>query len=145
MIERRVYLAGGVTGLSFQEQSVWRIKMMGDLFAELRCNDGVSRHVTVVDPVEFYDFEEKNYDTEKEILLFDLNKVRKSDLIIVNFNNPASLGTMSEVAIAWEHRIPILGLNEDNSELHQWQIEMTSKMFDNTEDLTQYAVKYYLS
>jgi len=145
MIERIVYLAGGMTGLSLEEQSLWRIKMTGNLFTELRANDKTSRHITVVDPTEYYDISEDGDYTEKEAMLFDLDKVRKSDLIIMNYNAPLSLGSMAELAIGWEHRIPIIGLNEDNKGLHPWQIEMTTKMFNNTEDLTQYAVKYYLS
>ena len=75
---------------------------------------------------------------------FDLYKVRNSDLIIVNFNDPNSLGTMAELAIAYEKRIPIIGLNEDRNELHSWQIEMCARIFDNIGDMIMYVKDYYL-
>ena len=62
--------------------------------------------------------------TQHEGMEFDLNRVRSSDLIIVNFNDVYSLGTMAEIATAYERRIPIIGLNENNQDLHPWQTEM---------------------
>jgi len=49
---------------------------------------------------------------------FDLNKVRHSDLIICNFNDMFSLGTMAELAIAYERRIPVIGLDINKQTLH---------------------------
>ena len=76
---------------------------------------------------------------------FDLNKVRNSDLIIVNFNDMYSLGTMSEIAIAYEKRIPIIGLDTDNQNLHPWQIEMTNRIFSNIDEMLNYIKYYYLT
>lgn len=49
---------------------------------------------------------------------FDLNRVRNSDLIIVNFNDMYSLGIMAEIAIVYERKIPVIGLNETKQSLH---------------------------
>ena len=75
---------------------------------------------------------------------FDLNRLRKSDLIIVNFNDMYSLGTMAEIAIAYEKKIPIIGLDVDKQELHPWQIEMTNRIFDNMSELFEYLENFYL-
>ena len=75
---------------------------------------------------------------------FDLNKVRNADLIIVNFNDMYSLGTMSEIAIAYEKRIPIIGFDLDNQTLHPWQIEMTNRIFNNINEMLEYIQHYYL-
>lgn len=77
---------------------------------------------------------------------FDLYKVRNSNLIIVNFNSPASLGTMAELAIAYEKRIPVIGLCEgDAGTLHPWQTEMCTRIFTDMYELTAYVNDYYLS
>ena len=75
---------------------------------------------------------------------FYLNKVRNSDLIIVNFNDMWSLGTMSEIAIAYERRIPVIGLDVDKQNLHSWQIEMCTRIFDNIDEMLDYVEDFYL-
>ena len=76
---------------------------------------------------------------------FDLHKVRGSDLIIVNFNDVYSLGTMAEIAIAYERKIPIIGINLKNQDLHPWQIEMTNRIFTDIDKMIDYVKEYYLS
>ena len=66
-------------------------------------------------------------------------------MIIVDFANPKSLGTMAEIAIAYEHRIPVIGLNESGIELHPWQIEMCNKIFSDKNKLVNYVIDYYLN
>ena len=85
------------------------------------------------------------YDSEKEIVEFDLMKVKNSDLIICNFNDPKSLGTMAEIAIAYDNRIPVIGLNEENIELHPWQIEFCRKIFTDFDLMLDYIEDYYLT
>ena len=75
---------------------------------------------------------------------FDLNKVRNADLIIVNFNDVYSLGSMSEIAIAYERKIPVIGINLKNQDLHPWQIEMSYRIFNNIEKMLGYVKEKYL-
>ena len=75
---------------------------------------------------------------------FDLHKVRTSNLIIMNFNNMHSLGSMAELAIAYDRGIPVIGLNETEQQLHPWQYCMCSKIFNNMEDMLDYIKIYYL-
>lgn len=102
--------------------------------------------VKVTNPNDYYNFKEEipAYDSQREIMEFDLHKVRNSDLIVVNFNDMHSLGTMAELAIAYEKRIPVMGLDVDKQNLHPWQIEMCNKIFSNIETLLYYIEDYYL-
>ena len=75
----------------------------------------------------------------------DLHKLRNSDLIIANFNDMYSLGSMAEIAIAYDRRIPIIGLNIDDQELHPWQICMCERIFNDMEDMVDYIQKFYLN
>jgi len=138
---KEIYLAGAVSDIPHEEAMGWRI----EITKQLDNFDGNFK-AYVTNPVIYYNFKNPNaYDSEREIMQFELNRVRKSDLIITNFENPQSLGTMAELAIGYEHRIPIVGLCKDTKELHPWQIEMTDKIFANIDDLIEYVMIYHLS
>ena len=135
-----VYLAGGMTGLSFEESNEWRVYIKDKLGTHYD-NFGVE----CVNPQDYYNlFDDTAYDSEREVMEFDLHKLRGSDLVIVNFNSVYSLGTMAEIAIAYELKIPIIGLNENNNELHPWQKEMCNKIFTDIDELIEYVDFYYL-
>lgn len=104
-------------------------------------------NVRVINPNDYFNFKEEPpvYKTQREVMEFDLNKVRNSDLIIVNFNDMYSLGTMSEIAIAYEKKIPIIGLDTENQNLHPWQVEMTNRIFNNIDEMLEYIKNYYLT
>lgn len=126
---------------NFDEANQWRII----------CKDTLERFegfykIKVINPNDYFNFIEEPpaYKTQREIMEFDLNKVRNADLIIVNFNDMYSLGTMSEIAIAYEKRIPIIGFDLDKQILHPWQIEMTNRIFNNINEMLKYVQHYYL-
>jgi nucleoside 2-deoxyribosyltransferase len=137
-----IYLAGGMGDLSFEEQNQWRqrVKCYFEEWAKSSLYD-----VHVTNPVDYYNFETIRHETEREVMEFDLHKVRNSDLIIANFNDPKSLGTMAELAIAYDHRIPIVGLNENKFELHAWQTEFCNRIFDTMEEIYEYVAEFYLN
>ena len=86
---------------------------------------------------------EKEKITEGEIRRFELYSLKKSDLVLVNFNAPRSIGTAQELAVANENGIPVIGVNEAN-EIHPWLLECVDKMFDNMSDALFYIENYYL-
>lgn len=130
---KQFYLAGGMTGMKFEESNGWRRRLEYE-FAE---------NAKVINPNNYYNLVHPSHDTEKEERNFDLNMVRHSDLIIVNFNQPNSIGTAQELAIANELRIPIVGLNEAGYELHPWLLECVDKMCFTMEGLIDYVRTYY--
>ena len=135
-----IYLAGAMSGLSFEEQNLWRQNVKSNL------EDAYSEyHVNCINPVDYYNFESKEYDSELEVMNFDLHKLKHSDLVIVNFNKPESLGTMAEIATAYELRIPIIGLKSELTKLHPWQECMCSKIFTNFYTMINYVEEFYLS
>lgn len=125
---------------NFEEGNKWRKRCKETLqHCECDCN------VRVVNPNDYFNFAEDppTYKSQREIMEFDLNKVRHSDLIIVNFNDMWSLGTMSEIAIAYERRIPVIGLDVDKQSLHPWQIEMCTRIFDDIDEMLDYVEDFY--
>lgn len=103
------------------------------------------RNLSFFNPVNYYNFEEVKYKTQREVLEFDLNALRKSDLVIVNFNDPESLGICAELAIAYEMKKPIVGINKDNKILHPWLYEFTSRMCSDIKEVCEYVVEFYLN
>lgn len=127
---------------NFDEGNQWRVY----------CKEALENYecdykVKVTNPNDYFNFVENppTYETQREIMEFDLNKVRNADLIIVNFNDVYSLGTMAEIAIAYEKKIPIIGLGRNKQELHPWQIEMCNRIFNDINELLDYVRNYYLS
>ncbi len=136
----RVYLSGGMGNLSFEEQSKWRNQMIN----AIKFNYEYDKKIVFFNPVDYYNFEEKKQKTEREVMEFDLNALRNSNLVIVNFNDPTSLGTCAELAIAYEMKIPIIGINRDNNELHPWLECFCNRMCDSLKEAAEYIVEFYL-
>lgn len=128
-----------MSGLSFEEQNNWREYVIGTL--EENCS---AANIKILNPVSFYNDFSKGFDNQREVMEYDLYQLRKSHLVICNFNNPSSIGTSMELMLAYEHKIPIVGLNSGGKELHPWLTEVTSKMFDHIEKLIDYILIYYL-
>lgn len=139
-----VYLAGGMCKFGkdeFEKSNTWRI-----ITKQFLQNNDCDVEVHVTNPNDYFSFNDNApmYESQKEVMEFDLNRVRHSDLVIANFNDMNSLGTMSEIAIAYERKIPIIGLDVDKQDLHPWQIEMCNRIFTNISELFEYTENFYL-
>ena len=134
----RIYLCGGITGLSLEEQCNWR-----DKFQQFIKDIDMSGKVTVFNPVDHISELSPYKMDDKQAMDYDLSMLRKSDLVIVNFNNPNSIGTACELGIIYEKRIPVLGLNEKKLELHPWQVLICSKIFTEWDWMINYFIEHY--
>lgn len=129
-----------MTGLSFDEYNEWRE------FLKIKLED-LNPKINVINPGDYFSLEEVE-DGGKEIqrraMNFDLYKVRNSELLICNFNSPNSLGTMGEMAVAYDRGIHIIGLNMKNRKLHPWSECMCEIIFDDIDKLISYVSKCYI-
>ena len=137
----KIYLSGAMGSISFEEQSKWRQQIQDAIKFNYECE----KKPIFFNPVNYFNFEEVRYKSDREVMEFDLNGLRHSDLVIVNFNDPTSLGTCAELAVAYEQKIPILGLNKDNKELHPWLKSYCNRIFDDMKSLVEYTVDFYLN
>lgn len=140
-----IYLCGGMEKFgteNYAESNNWREYCFGTLN-----NSECNYKADVINPNEYFNFLDNpvRYKSLREVMEFDLNKVRNSDLVIINFNDKYSLGSMAELAIAYDRRIPVLGLNESRQELHDWQIEMCNRIFNDIDELLDYVEDFYLT
>ena len=141
----QIYLIGGMGKFgkeNFNEGNKWRVYCK-DILENFDGNYKVS----IINPNDYFNFidEPSRYKTEKEVMEFDIHKVRTSDLVIVNFNDMYSLGSMAELAIAYERRIPVIGLDVEKQKLHPWQVEMSNRIFDDIDEMLDYIEDFYLS
>ena len=102
---------------NFEKSNAWRIYCKNTL-ENCECD----YNVKAINPNDYFNFKEEQpkYVSQREVMELDLHKLRNSNLVIVNFNDMYSLGSMSELAISYDRRIPIIGLDIDNQELHPW-------------------------
>lgn len=137
----KIYLAGAMAGLSFEEMSKWRNQIKNAIkFGDYEC----SKSAIFFDPTAFYNFEEKNYKEEREVRDFDLCNLRKSDLVIVNLDKQSSIGTAQELAIANEMKIPVIAFGVKET-LHPWLECCCNRVCNNIRELVEYVCEYYLN
>ena len=144
MKDYQIYLAGGMGKFgkdNFDKGNNWR------LYCKSVLEDFETyKNVITINPNDYFNFmEEPRYVSQREVMEFDLHKVRESDLVIINFNDKYSLGSMAELAIAYERRIPVIGLDIDNQDLHDWQKEMCTRIFNNVDEMLDYIKNFYLT
>lgn len=137
----KIYLSGGMSGLSVDKQKKWR-KQVTDAIKFGDCD--YTKKPIFFDPTEYYMPNSSEHKSEKEAMEFDLNALRKSDLVVVNFNNPNSIGTAMELMLAKEYHIPVIGLNKDGIKLHSWLVECTTRMCDDIRELVNHVINFYL-
>ena len=136
-----IYLSGGMSGLSKEDQSTWRTQVQN----AIKYGDyNYKKKPMFFDPTQYYSVFVQEHKNEREVFEFDLNALRKSDLVIVNFNKPDSIGTAMELAIAKERRIPIVGLNRDKNKIHPWLQESCTRMCNCMRELVDYVVEFHL-
>lgn len=139
------YLCGGMGVFGkerFLEGNEWRIYFKDKI-------ESISNgKVMCCNPNDHFNFlDNSGYKDQREIMEFDLYKVRNSDAIIVNFNDPKSIGSACEMMAAYERKIPIIGLCEIEKvdKLHPWLKCMCNRIFIDREELLLYLVKHYMN
>lgn len=144
MESKLIYLSGGLANLSHDERWGWRSEVRKKIMDSVDFY-GYDFIPMFFNPLMHYDSEcPDGYKNEREIFELETYYLRKSDLVIVNFNDKSSLGTAMELAIAKENRIPVAGLNEDKVELHPWLVECTTRMCDTFDELIDYVACQHL-
>lgn len=137
----KIYLSGGMGNLSFAEQSKWRQQIIDAIKFNYECE----KKPIFFNPVDYYNFNEVRHRSEREIMEFDLNALRNSDLIIVNFNDPKSIGTAMELMLAKERKIPIIGYGINEQAVHPWLLECCTRVCENIREVVEHIVDFYLN
>ena len=113
----QIYLGGKMSGLSYDEMNSWRIDAKEKL---KRTAELTGYKCKVFSPCDFYNFESKMYQSEKEVMDYDLFHVEHSDFLIVNaLGLSTSSGTQIEIYDAWIHKIPVFVFGQYDNK-HPW-------------------------
>ena len=130
------YLGGGMTNLSKEESNGWREKFE-EIFSE-------QYHVNIFNPNNHWDIDDSKV-SNREAMEYDLFRLRGCDVYVINFNDPESLGSMAELAIAHELRIPVIGICPVHHRLvlHPWQRMMCNHFCENIEEAAEYLLSHY--
>lgn len=137
----RIYLSGGMGSLSFEEQSKWRQQIQD----AIKFNHECEKKPIFFNPVNYYNFTEVRHKSEREIMEFDLNALRNSNLVIVNFNDPKSIGTSMELMLAKEMNIPVIGFGVNGQTIHPWLLECCTRVCDDLRESVEHTVDFYLN
>ena len=137
----KIYLAGSMSNVSFEESNIWRM-VAKEWLENCECR----YHVYITNPNDYYNFLEVKHTTGKEIIRFDLNKVRNSDLVLANLNHD-STGTAMEIQHAFDRGIPIIGYVDDefNVQIHPWLEFECDRVFVGLQAALNYIENYYLN
>ena len=140
----KIYLAGKMGGLPFEEMYEWRAKLKNALNAHAK---GSGVNIQVINPVDFYNFETKRHQNELEVEEFELAHVKSSDIVIVNLDGlKSSIGTIIELHDArYHHRIPVIAFGDKNlyDELHPWTKNDITRVEACIDDVVNYIRDFY--
>ena len=141
----KVYLAGKIGGISFYEAYEWReeIKTMLEKEAHyIGCN------ICVINPLDYYNYEEITYQSEREVEDFDLKHVITSDIVVANLDGlNTSDGTKLEIFEAYRHyKIPVIVFGDKNiyDNLHPWIKSKITRYEPDASSACNYIREYYM-
>ena len=140
-----IYLAGAMCGISHEEQKRWRKKLKTALE---NCSYMCEKRINIISPVDYYNFEEKLQQSEREVMQFDLNMVKKSDIVIVNTDKlNTSIGSSIELYEAFKSDIPVIAYNfvSDCTYIHPWLKCCITRTEKSIDDICNYIMNFYLT
>lgn len=141
-MKKKLYLAGGISGLTYDEANNWRSEVIRKLMDECQ----------FFNPMDYLEIESKDGvlyplmpKDEKLMRDFDLHMLRNADVVLVNFNRPNSLGTAQELALAKEWRIPVVGIFEGyKDDLHPWLKLCCAKIVGSVDAAVDFIREFYV-
>lgn len=139
----KIYLAGKMTGLSYEDMQSWRFEFENRVNKYVKASD-ITYRVNVFNPCDYYNTVTDKFKTDREVMEFDIYNLKKSDMVVVNLNSQDSIGTAMEIAIARDNGIPIIALCEHEDELHSWLRESCMRICEDMDELIEYVTDYFV-
>ena len=145
MKQLKIYEAGKMGGLTFSEMNSWRVELKNKL---LNAAENADYKLLVINPVDFYNFEEKRFQSEEEVEDYDLAHVITSDIIIVNLDGlNTSDGSKIELHDGnFHNKIPVIAFGDAElyNNLHPWIKRDITRFEKNIDDVVEYIRDFYL-
>lgn len=135
-----------MSGLTFESMNDWRQKAK-EILQEYA--DICSCRITVINPVDYYNFNDKKHQSEAEVEDFDLAHAITSNIIIVNLSGlSTSDGTKIELHDCNYHRrIPVIafGKSEEYEKLHPWTKRDITRVECDIYSVCKYIRDFYMT
>jgi nucleoside 2-deoxyribosyltransferase len=138
MTKPLIYLAGPITGYSYEQTVGWRndvTKALGDdflCFSPMRHKEHLQNETSIKDT-----HDEHIMSTQRSIFGRDMYDVQRSDALFVNLLGATrvSIGTIMELTLAWYLRHPvIICMEDDNVNQHAMVRESTPWVVRSVEE-----------
>ena len=146
---KKIYLCGAMQVYEnrSEEAKIWRDKVK-EYFSEY-CLD-----FECISPTDYYDYGSDYRKSEREVMRFDLRKVKESDVILANLKGiRQSIGSSDEIFYAYMQGKPIIGFIEEDvpgdkliDYVHEWKYEQIDRIEtgkDAMEKACEYIKNYY--
>jgi len=128
---KTIYLIGAMQtyGNKSEEAKEWRNKAK-EYFSKYCLN------FECISPADYYEYGCNYHKSNREVMRFDLRKVRESDIMLVNLKDiRQSVGSSDEIFCAYMLGKPIIGFLEDDLEkdkliqyIHEWKYEQIDRI-----------------
>lgn len=128
-----VYLAGKMTGLTYEQMTEWRNHAKTQL---------VRHGFKTLDPAT----QPLNGSvwTPREVVDSNKYQIRNSDIVLAELNyENVSIGTVGELVYAREHNKPVIAWGKASIIKHPWIQEHATKIFTTLEEAVNYLVGNY--
>jgi nucleoside 2-deoxyribosyltransferase len=148
---KKVCYLAGLISTDFPQSISWR----------LAAESALHEHATVLSPMRgkddlFCTSQDGGLTdpslTAGDIVLRDYNDIQTADIVLVNlddFGSPrAPMGTLCELAWAWERRIPIIAVASPDNTLmrnHPFLKAMVTRYFEDLDSAVAHVLSYYLA
>lgn len=141
--KKMIYISGRMSGLPHDEMMKSRKNITAFLEELISIREADWK---VADPATLYNYKNNVHKSEREIMQFELNLVRNSDIVIVKLEDiNESIGSCIEVYEAYKNNIPVVayGDDEDWYMTHPWIKECVSRREGSIEDACMYIADFY--
>jgi len=141
----KVYLAGIIDGEKIEKCKFWRHQIINH-YSNWKNSGKNYGDICFLNPLNGEDDISKDGMSSNippsAIFIKDYNAIRKSDLFIVNMDTYKSkrtnIGTIMEIAFAYEHKIPILMITRDQMHYkHPFVISVVNCYFKSIKELLE--------
>ena len=139
-----IYLAGKMSGLNKNDYCKWRSELTDALIDKSFL---VGSSIQIINPTDYFDFDDMDRHSEKEVMQFDLNMVRQSDIVIVNVSGvSSSIGTAIELYEANRLNIPVIAYTDIDvaDDVHPWIENCFSTVQMSKDELIDYIRDFYM-
>jgi hypothetical protein len=136
----RIYEAGKMSGLTWEQMNGWRQEAADKI---LDINQG-QYNLCIENPCSYYNFEiDPESFSDHECKQFDLFLIQNCDIILVNLDFPDSIGTAIEIELAsrfWNKPIIAFGTRKD---VHPWMKLAVTKQCKTMNEAINHMFDFY--